>query len=197
MYLCDLTYRSPALADDPIGAAQDLAECLVRNGQFVGDHVVGIVDQILEYVGDAFLIAQDSLAILERLKGNARPPAPIDLRFIVYRPANRASEEPPSRSGAEPLYHVLRIGPAGPRSQLSAGAPEPPQPIEASFAPGPVVTAVIDDSIGIANERFRKPDNTTRISQFWKQGVEGFAENTGGFGDVLGQDFRATDIARL
>ena len=159
--------------------------------------VASIVDQILAYVGDAFLIAQDSLAILERLKGNVRTPAPIDLRFIVYRPANRASEEPPSRSGAEPLYHVLRIGPAVPRSQLSAGAPEPPQPIEASLTPGPVVTAVIDDSIGIANERFRKPDNTTRISQFWKQGVEGFAENTGGFGVVLGQEFSATDIDRL
>ncbi|MEM1452893.1 MAG: DUF2310 family Zn-ribbon-containing protein [Planctomycetota bacterium] len=80
MYLCDLTYRSPALADDPIGAAQDLAECLVRNGQFVGDHVVGIVDQDVRICGSLPLAdsldaryhsdyVRERLAVLERMSG--------------------------------------------------------------------------------------------------------------------------------
>ncbi|MBU3029016.1 hypothetical protein KNW02_02650 [Paracoccus sp. XHP0099] len=70
----------------------------------------------------------------------------------------------------------------------TAGRDDPP--VDSSV----VVTAVIDADIGIANARFRNPDGTTRIRQFWRQ----HQGTTRGLSDlVTGQGFDAADINQM
>ncbi|MEM9798725.1 MAG: DUF2310 family Zn-ribbon-containing protein [Planctomycetota bacterium] len=51
MYLCDLTFPSLARAGETYESAHELAERLVRSGQFVGDYVVGIIGEDVRISG--------------------------------------------------------------------------------------------------------------------------------------------------
>ncbi|MEM9378782.1 MAG: hypothetical protein AAGB93_02455 [Planctomycetota bacterium] len=51
MYLCDLTFDGLGRTDGALESADRLAECLLRSGQLVGDHVVGVADPDLRISG--------------------------------------------------------------------------------------------------------------------------------------------------
>ncbi|AUH66547.1 S8 family serine peptidase [Paracoccus zhejiangensis] len=96
----------------------------------------------------------------------------------------------------------LRTGPYVPglslRSLLNPGVPVAlPTPAPAApaapptVANSPVVTAIIDAEIGIANARFRAANGGTRIRHFWRQRQETLA----GLTDLMiGREFSATAI---
>lgn len=101
---------------------------------------------------------------------------------------------------------VRRIGPAVPdlswRDYLSPHALQPDQcasPATHNSSSGrpqssPVVTAIIDAEIAIANERFRNDDGTTRIMHFWRQQQESISRQ-GGL--MTGREFGKAEINKM
>lgn len=94
--------------------------------------------------------------------------------FFVFRPEYLAYTT--DADGIVLPYEVIEVGPAIPlkyvdrtvrdRSEYAAwGAP--PNKVRGTE----VVTAVIDDFIGVANERFRDGAGQTRFHKFWAQGM--------------------------
>lgn len=155
---------------------------------------------------DRVAIGTDSRAILDRLiareaagSGNVH-----HLRYLfVYRPAHLAYaplQSGPAQGGAD-ICDVVQVGVAVPRSivdntplpDLSPTQPPDPQ----TQRPDIVVTAVIDDFIGIAHERFRAAPTRTRIRHHWVQGVETLTPANGTRSVAIGQEFDAADIDAL
>lgn len=145
---------------------------------------------LLAIKGKDLAIGLDMQAILAqvaKLGNTAIPPAAL-MRLIVFRPEPLAYQPVLDGRGKNPRYRVLMVGPAVPaafiaRSSLSrAEIPD--------WAAGErgteVVTAVIDDVTGIANERFRSGDGRSRIRHFWAQGMPAFAAS--GMPPVIGAE---------
>jgi hypothetical protein len=61
---------------------------------------------------------------------------------------------------------------------------------------GPVIIAIIDDGIGIANHRFRATAVTTRVKHFLDLSLVG-ARPEGGIDELLGRSWKAADIDAL
>jgi hypothetical protein len=87
-------------------------------------------------------------------------------RLFVYRPQSFAHFD------IDRCYKVLHVGPAVPLAFVAKPRAAPPElDVQRSTLTTTVVTGIIDDAIGVVNERFRHKDGTTRVAFFWKQGV--------------------------
>ncbi len=98
-------------------------------------------------------------------------PRLADRRFFFFRPeavAHRAS----LAAGAAIPVKLLHVGPAMPTAFVTdVGALSAPLGAMGQGVASTVITGVIDDVMGFANERFRKSPDTTRIERFWMQGM--------------------------
>jgi len=141
-------------------------------------------------------------AILERVKKldkTATPPAAL-MRLIVFRPEPLAYQPVLDGRGKNPRYRVLMVGPAIPAAFITRASKERGDVAAIEARPRgrstEVVTAVIDDVTGIANERFRSGDGTSRIRHFWAQGMPAFAAPP--LPPVIGTEIDGSEIdARL
>ena len=131
-----------------------------------------------------------TLAFLNELTAEEPPQDQERLSHIViYRPEPDAKEEPD-------FYRTLHVGPAVPKASLKFGpkAGDGREYGVKAIKRDVVLTAVIDDQIGIANQRFRLSENTTRILHFWRQGIEDVFEGDSGGAVVLGREFTKANI---
>lgn len=149
-------------------------------------------------VGKDLAIGRDTQAILERVAqlGTADSPPDSLIRFFVFRPEPLAYRPVLDGRGKNPRYRVVLVGPAVPGAfiaEASKSRDTGPAPDARPRGMGrEVVTAVIDDVIGIANERFRARDGSTRIRHFWAQGMPEFAAS--GLPPVIGQELAKAEI---
>jgi len=101
---------------------------------------------------------------------------------------------------------ALEITDAG----LAVGTKKAPAPIEfgANVVPqstvpkgaiprSPVIIAIIDDGIGIANQRFRKAPSETRVEHFLDLSLAGKPTAGGAVDELLGRSWKAEDIDNL
>lgn len=162
-----------------------------------GPEISGNARKILDNQSWFLVLPKDSLKGLSDLANlGATAAQDSELRYqIVY--LREPGRIPDVLVGA---FTVLHVGPAVPGG--SAGPPvlaadprrEPVRnggPRGLSGEAPPVVTALIDAEIGIANERFRTRDGKTRVHHFWRQQRETLA----GIPDmVIGRAFDAAAI---
>ena len=97
--------------------------------------------------------------------------------------------------GAAIAVKLLHLGPAMPTAFETELAPVPP--LSTAMGQGTaraVITRVIDDTMGFANERFRRSANGTRIERFWMQGMPAI---TGDRAVIGGEIYRASIDAIL
>ncbi|MFT6024343.1 MAG: hypothetical protein ACI9PY_002468 [Ascidiaceihabitans sp.] len=151
---------------------------------------------------NASIIGQDSLRLLDMIvEGEASEEDARVYRYLfIYRLAHEAHKELKTEQGKS-LYEIVQIGPLVPRSSLvllsmpnAKVADTHEVPKTHKICKRVVLTGVIDDTMGIAHERFRKTENTTRITHFWRQGVEGFNNQDGTTAVVIGQEFTGQQI---
>ncbi|MGQ0610347.1 MAG: S8 family serine peptidase [Paracoccaceae bacterium] len=94
-----------------------------------------------------------------------------DRRFFVFRPEQVAARA--SLVGGESIpVRLLHLGPALPTA-FENGMPSLP-PLPAEIGTGlsrTVLTGVIDDVMGFANERFRAGPVSSRVERFWMQAM--------------------------
>lgn len=92
-------------------------------------------------------------------------------RFFIFRPETVAAKASLVGGAAVPVK-LLHIGPAMPTAFETEVPPVPglPQEMGQGLAQT-VITGVIDDVMGFANERFRSSANGTRIERYWMQGM--------------------------
>lgn len=94
-----------------------------------------------------------------------------DRRFFIYRPEAMAAKASLAGGAAIPVK-LLHIGPAMPTAFETDVPDAPAMPARMGNGLGKtVITGVIDDVIGFANERFRKSPDGTRVERFWMQGM--------------------------
>lgn len=125
------------------------------------------------------LDALDRLRIA--LKSSRKDVAERFRRIYLYMRSSTLSQMSETYPNFEGLFSVLSISPALPIVPENNFAPAPSHDeslktfqtnISGACRPqSTIVTAVIDDLIGIANERFRHAPTTTRIERFWPQVV--------------------------
>lgn len=155
---------------------------------------------------DRVAMGADSLAVLHRLiaREAAGSSAVDHLRYLfIYRPTELAYD--PLRLGAgaggATVCDVVQVGVAVPRAAVDT-TPLPEDSADTlqsqTLRPDIVVTAVIDDFIGIAHERFRAAPARTRLRHHWIQGIESIDPVHGGRPTVaIGQEFGSAEIDAL
>ncbi|MFN4157884.1 MAG: hypothetical protein ACK4GO_05715 [Gemmobacter sp.] len=148
-----------------------------------GEHYQSLAKQLLDAENATSMVLDpDAAAMLMEIEGTANDQnVPEELlRFFVYRPESLAY----STKGAGTLdlpYKVIQVGPAIPFAFVEQADREFQWAPVARNRGSEVVTAVIDGVMGIANERFRLPDDKTRIQRFWAQGMPSRSEESGRF----------------
>ncbi len=131
-----------------------------------------------------------TLAMLQGLAAGATL-READRRFFLFRPEVVAAKASLMGGAAMPVK-LLHVGPAMPTAFETAVAAAPGLPDEMGQGlASTVITGVIDDVMGLANERFRRGPTATRVERFWMQGmpaVIGGAAVIGGEIDRAGLD---------
>ncbi|MBM7067391.1 S8 family serine peptidase [Actibacterium sp. 188UL27-1] len=159
---------------------------------------LALLDHMAKGVGQTVAMAGDAVRRLKTViarEAADTSAAPYDHLF-VYRP-EMDSYTPLSLPGDAPVYEVIHVGIAVPGSDVSAQAGALPEASAHPVADAPVVTAVIDDAIGIANERFRADRTTTRIQKYWLQTLEEVNTSAPGAGVMLGREYDAAQINNM
>lgn len=111
-----------------------------------------------------------------------------DRRFFVFRPEQVAARASLVGGAAIPV-RLLHLGPALPTAFETEMPPTPPLPAEIGMGLSrTVLTGVIDDVMGFANERFRAGPTSSRVERFWMQGMPAI---TGGRAAIGGEIDRA------
>lgn len=188
----------PAVAAAQGGAAPDLWQPVyVELLPGCDDSAKALLEALRNNIpGNEIVAGKDATAYLYWIAGQkGLKPAP---RLFVFRPESLAYET--DLGGGVTPYAVIQVGPAvpeqfvAPRSTFDDAYPAAgPREIGAT-----VMTAVIDDFIGIANERFCRPDGTTRVLHFWAQGMPSMTGAGAMAQPVIGQEWDKADIdARL
>lgn len=159
-------------------------------------HAQALLDH-LAHGPDRVALGIDAQRTLARLIAREQHGAPLDhLRYLfVYRPEAESYTRLTAPDGTY-LYEVQHVGLAVPHTLVTHNplAEVGPLPDAAPPRRDIVVTAVIDDSIGIANERFRNVDGTTRVRQYWAQAVEAAEVHAGKATVVIGQEFSGAEV---
>ncbi|WP_284164723.1 hypothetical protein [Frigidibacter sp. SD6-1] len=136
-------------------------------------------------------IGQDTQEMLEQVKNHpakANNPVPEHLlRFFLFRPEGEAYSD---IADGQPLpYEVIEVGPAIPGAFVDQTATVPLRDRVVSkgrrAAGTEVVTAVIDDIMGIANERFRASPTESRFRYFWAQSLPSMTTRSGPTGPYV------------
>ena len=92
-------------------------------------------------------------------------------RFFLLRPESVAAKARLASGAAIPVK-LLHIGPAMPTAFETDVAPVPALPAQIGQGVATtVITGVVDDVMGFANERFRRVPNGSRVERFWMQGM--------------------------
>lgn len=111
----------------------------------------------------------------------------VDRRFFVFRPEGRAYLARLTSGAAIPLK-ILHLGPAIPAAFVGQTLTSPALPPLGAGRAATVMTGVIDDVMGFANERFRTAPGGSRIERFWMQAMPSIA---GGVAAIGGEIDRA------
>jgi hypothetical protein len=135
---------------------------------------------------DAFLAGrltfdEDVAAFLNEIIAAKKTSIHPEPRFFIFRPENLSYST--DADGTPLPYSVIEVGPAIPMRYVTPrgayGDAETTTLPAAGRSGETVVTAVIDDFIGLANERFRDRTGKTRFRQFWAQGMPAFSKKYG------------------
>ncbi|MDF0599258.1 S8 family serine peptidase [Psychromarinibacter sp. C21-152] len=157
---------------------------------------------LLDHLGqgaDKLALGLDAQRILARLITREPAGDPVDhLRYLfVYRPEDESYTALEAPDGT-PLYEVRHVGMAVPPGFVArtANAATGAQAADAPARPDIVVTAVIDDAIGVANERFRA-GRETRVQHYWVQAVEAVDTTRRPATVAIGQEFDKAELDAL
>ncbi len=124
-----------------------------------------------------------TLALLARLAAGD-PLREVERRFFVFRPEARAYLARLSSGAAIPLK-ILHLGPAVPVAFVGQTLTSPALPPLGTGRAGTVVTGIIDDVMGFANERFRRAPGGSRVERFWMQAMPAVAGGTATVGGEI------------
>ncbi len=171
-------------------AAIVLAEAAADAGLFVDDLARTALERIAGLEADAAAIAAEPASdARDRRHALRLREAASCARLPLFRFESTAYDP-------HPAFEVVEVGPALP---LPAARPPIPRAVApaaqgAATLPGepPVLTAVIDDVVGFANERFRSGPRATRIARFWAQSALQTVHAAGAI--ELGKPLSDTDI---
>ena len=150
--------------------------------------IAGAAQMLLGQIATSREIAVEAvtLAMLQGLAAGAAL-READRRFFLFRPEVVAAKASLMGGAAIPVK-LLHLGPAMPTAFDTAAAVPPLPPHMGQGLASTVITGVIDDVMGLANERFRRSPTATRIERFWMQGMPAI---TGGAAVIGGEIDRA------
>ena len=93
-----------------------------------------------------------------------------DARFFVFRPEGRAYFTSTAAGEALP-FTILQVGPAIPVAFGGVALARPTLGPRGEAVGTRVLTGVVDDVMGFANERFRQAPTQTRVQHYWMQAM--------------------------
>ena len=148
--------------------------------------VAGAAQILLGQIATSREIAVETVT-LAMLQGLAAGVAlrEADRRFFLFRPEVVAAKASLMGGTAMPVK-LLHVGPAMPTAFETAAAPAPSLPdVMGQGLASTVITGVIDDVMGLANERFRRSPAATRVERFWMQGMPAITSGTAVIGSEI------------
>ena len=145
--------------------------------------------------GSPAVAGQDTIDRLGVLYSNGKVSEDSKTRIFVYLPEDKAGLV---SSFPKDCVEILDVGVAVPGAFVTniAGAGRS-SPTGKDIRKDIVVTAIIDDDIRFAHERFRDTQNSTRIRHFWKQGIETFYASENDVTVALGKEFDKAALDQL
>lgn len=109
--------------------------------------------------------------------------------FFLFRKESAAYSRPVK--GMAWPFRVLQVGPVIPEAPMAAPFAGPRSVQIGGSVGKTVVTAVIDDLIGVANARFRRAGGSSRVARFWVQGMPAIADGAAS----IGAEYDVQDIS--
>lgn len=175
--------RSPGAATSPLW--QPVFVEILPNGGGYAQSAQTLLGQIA--TSREIAVENHTREVLQRLAAGA-PLREADRRFFIFRPESVAARAS-LVGGASIPVRLLHLGPAMPTAFETEMPDIPALPAETgSGLARTVLTGVIDDVMGFANERFRAGPTSSRVERFWMQGMPAI---TGGRAAIGGEIDRA------